>query len=189
MGVDPMSLRSQVSRVAVCRSKVKVPSVTKLPNELLWTAKNQLLTKVNIIDHPGKASQSSGARTHDLRMLQGFDRRPQLQELPPDIFFPRLPPATNSNPRFTTGPVIFPTWEFMSKHLPPRIVSNALVPPWWPNCRGMGSIQIDHHCTKEAQSSIRFKILFSSHSFIGFRHHLPRNSNNRRAFSIQLVQR
>ena len=82
-----------------------------------------------------------------------------------------------------------PTREFMSKHLPPRIVSNALVPPWWPNCLGMGSIQIDHHCTKEAQSSIRFKILFSSHSFIGFRHHLPRNSNNRRAFSIQLVQR
>ena len=140
--------------------------MTKIPNELLWTAKNQLLTKVNIIDHPGKASQSSGARTHDLRMLQGFDRRPQLQELPPDIFFPRLPPATNSNPRFTTGPVIFPTWEFMSKHLPPRIVSNALVPPWWPNCRGMGSIQIDHHCTKEAQSSIKFKILFSIHSSV-----------------------
>ena len=35
---------------------------------------------------------------------------------------------------------------------------------WWPKCPGMGSIQIDHHCTKEAQSSIRFKIQFSINS-------------------------
>ena len=41
---DQMSQRSQVSRVALCMSKVKVlsvsESVTRSPIELFWTAKN-----------------------------------------------------------------------------------------------------------------------------------------------------
>ena len=57
---DQMSQRSQVSRVALCMSKVKVPlvseSVTRSPIELFWTAKQkaQIHIYVSVIRMKGR---------------------------------------------------------------------------------------------------------------------------------------
>ena len=77
---DQMSQRSQVSRVALCMSKVKVSEsvsqwvsewVTRSPIELLWTAKNYVLkhthTKYHITD------KVAPQRTKNL-LVRGLDR-------------------------------------------------------------------------------------------------------------------